>query len=129
MKHEDCEMKDDLTKAIEGIKNQNRWFMSIFGGAIILLLVGYGNIGTTVSNNTGRITKINNDYAPLIVIQDIMENNDRFIKIIQLIPQTDKDDPRYLDAIREREIFQREALQRASGTKRSGSSYGGGGSE
>jgi len=41
-----CIMKDDLTKAIDGFKSQNRWFMGIFGGAMIILLVGYGAIGT-----------------------------------------------------------------------------------
>ena len=115
---EPCIMKDELTKAVEGIKTQNRWFMGIFGGAVILLLVGYGALGSGHIATKTQITKINDDYAPLMIIQDIMESSDKSNQIILMIPQTAKDDPRYLEAINDREKFQREAIQRISSVKR-----------
>jgi hypothetical protein len=128
MEHE-CTMKDELTKAVEGIKTQNRWFMGIFGGAVILLLVGYGTLSNGYVTNKTNITKITNDYAPLIVVQDIMENNDRMISIMQIISNSAKDDPRYQEAIHARDKFQREALQRAATTKRGGGGGGIGGNQ
>jgi hypothetical protein len=128
MEHE-CTMKDELTKAVEGIKTQNRWFMGIFGGAVILLLVGYGTLSNGYVTNKTNITKITNDYAPLIVVQDIMENNDRMISIMQIISNSAKDDPRYQEAIHARDKFQREALQRAATTKRGGGVGGIGGNQ
>ena len=128
MEQHECIMKDELTLAIESIKTQNRWFMGIFGGAILLLLVGYGSLGTGYTTNKANITKINNDYAPLVVIQDISHDNRNLINILQLLPETTKDDLRYINAIKESQEFQAEALRRAAGSKRGGSSSSGNGS-
>lgn len=113
-------MKDEFTKAIESIRIQNRWFMGIFGGAIIALLIGYGAYGSRLSSNEAQTMKINYDYAPLVVIQDIAKDNRNLIKILQMLPETTKDDPRYLNAVAESEAFQNESLRRASGAKRGG---------
>jgi len=120
-----CVMEEKLIKAIEDNKTQNRWFMGIFGGAIILLLVGYGVLSNGYITNKSNISKITDDYAPLIVIQDILENNDRMISVMQIISNSAKDDPRYQEAINARNKFQREALQRASTAKRGAGSAGG----
>lgn len=128
MEQHKCIMKDELTLAIEGFRKQLFWFMGIFGGAIILLLVGYGALGTGYTTNKANIAKINNDYAPLVVIQDISHDNRNLINILQSLPETTKDDPRYINAINESQTFQAEALRRAAGSKRGGSSSSGNGS-
>lgn len=118
MEEHDCYMEEKLTKIVKALQNSVRWTLGVCVCAIVMLLVGYGTLSSQTLNNDERITKINDDYAPLIVIQDIMENNDKMIEIFQIIPQTSKDDIRYKEAIMARDKFQREALQRASTSKR-----------
>lgn len=123
-KHE-CIMKDDLTLAIEGIKTQNRWFMGIFGSAIVLLLVGYGSLGTAQINDRKQTTKINNDYTPIFAFQYIVESNNKMANLILAIDA--KDDHRYMQALKEWSELQQEVIKQAGLNKRSGSSVIGGG--
>lgn len=113
-------MKDELTEMVKSLQASVRWTLGICAGAIVLLLVGYGTMQARNIDMDERLQRINDNYAPLVIVQDIYENNDKMLQIIQMLPQTSKDDPRYMEAIRDRESFQREALSRAATVKRGG---------
>lgn len=113
-------MKAELTTMVDKLQNWVKWTLGICVGFIVLLVVGITVFQTKQAALSEMVMKINYDYAPLIVIQDIAKDNRNLIKIIQMLPETTKDDPRYLNAITESESFQNEALRRAAGAKRGG---------
>lgn len=126
MERHECIMKGDLTNAIEGIKTQNRWFMGIFGSAIVLLLVGYGSMTTAQVNDRKQISKITNDYTPIFAFQYIVESNNKMANLILAIDA--KDDIRYQQALKEWNELQQEVIKQAGLNKRgSGSSSAAGG--
>lgn len=114
-----CIMEDKLEKAIEGIRTQNRWFMGIFGGAIILLLVGYGSMTTAQVNDRKQVNKINSDYTPIFAFQYIVESNNKMANLILAIDA--KDDHRYQQALKEWNELQQEVVKQAGLNKRGGS--------
>lgn len=113
-------IKCKIEAEVKKMRAITQWLIGITIPILLLLVIAITRIDGKQSDNETRITKINNDYAPLIVIQDIMENNDHLLNIIQSIPRTTIDDQRYLNAVKSRDEFQRKALQRASTVKRSG---------
>ena len=117
----ECKMEDKFAVEVKNLRKTITVWLGFCVGAIVLLLVGYGAIGRAQMEDSRMITKINNDYAPLIIIQDISKDNRNLINILQMLPQTTKDDPRYIKAITESQEFQTEALRRASSVKRSAS--------
>ena len=125
-----CIMKDQLTKAVESIENWVKWTLAICAGAVLYTVINVSIVGTKQSNLIDKVNKIQEDYAPWETVVDLMENNERFIEVWQAIPEASKNDSRYEEAIKSRNAFQREAIQRASKSKsRSGSAQSFGGSE
>lgn len=120
-----CPMEAVITKAIEDIRSSIRLTLGICASAMVGLIIWTATLRADQVTTQTQVTKITNDYTPLIVIQDVLENNDRMISILQIISNSAKDDPRYHEAIQARDKFQREALQRASTAKRGGSSSSG----
>jgi hypothetical protein len=116
MTQHECTMKDPLTKSIEGIKTQNRWFMGIFGGAIILLLVGFGSQQASSTVVHEQVDKINKDYLPYFAFQYIVDSNNKLIGIINGIES--KDDIKYQQAIKEWSELQQEIIKQAGYNKR-----------
>ena len=119
MEHE-CVQEENLNKFMRGIRNTITWVLGSCVAFVLTILIAVSVQGTNQKAIDKQVQKITKDYAPLIVIQDIYENNDKMLQIIQMLPQTTKDDPRYIEAIRDREEFQRNALMRASAVKRGG---------
>ena len=117
---EPCIMKDELTKMVEKLQRSVKWTLSICVGALLILIISVTTLGGTSVQNSRQIEKINDDYAPLVVLQDMAKDNADLIKIIQMLPNTTKDDLRYINAINESMQFRSEALRRASAVKRSG---------
>jgi len=113
-----CIMEEKINHAIDDIRNTVKWALGVFAGFILFLVISVVTLGGTAVTNQNSIEKINNDYAPLMVIQDISHDNANLIKIIQMLPSTTKDDPRYIEAINESLQFRSEALRRASTSKR-----------
>ena len=113
-----CIMEEKINHAIDDIRNTVKWALGVFAGFILFLVISVVTLGVTAVTNQNSIEKINNDYAPLMVIQDISHDNANLIKIIQMLPSTTKDDPRYIEAINESLQFRSEALRRASASKR-----------
>lgn len=121
MDHE-CTMKDEIDIKFDKIQTNVKWVLSICAGMIVLLLIGMTTQSVVQKALREKVNTINKDYAPLEVIQDIMENSARTNKILIAIPQMTKDDPRYLQMVEDKEKFQQEALQRLGNAKRGGSS-------
>jgi hypothetical protein len=115
-------MEDKLTKAVEGMRAQNRWSMGLFLGILVALIISITTIGTNQKADNKQLTKINQDYMPYEVVNDLIENTDKYISIVQIISNSAKDDTRYREAIDNRNKFQSEALRRISMSKRSGGS-------
>lgn len=114
-----CIMEERLTKAVEDVKNSIRWTLGICVTVLIGLVIWTATLRADQVTTQTQVMKINDDYAPLIVIQDIFENNDKMVEIFQIISNNVKPDERYNEAIRSRDKFQRDALMKISAAKRS----------
>ena len=115
---EPCIMEEKINKAIDDIRSKVKWAGGIFAGFILFLIISVVTFGGTAVNNKADIKKINDNYAPLEVLQDISHDNMNLIKVLQMLPNTTKDDPRYINIMNETFQFRSEALRRASSTKR-----------
>lgn len=113
-----CVMEAKILKIIDDIKSSIRWTLGICVSALVGLLIWTATLRADQITNEEQLIKINNDYAPLMVIQDIFENNDKMIEIVSIISNSSKPDERYKEAIRSRDKFQRDALLKISATKR-----------
>lgn len=125
----DCTMRDELTEMVKSLQNSVKWTLGICAGAILFLVIATATIQAKQTAQEAWLQKINDNYAPLILIQDISKDNSNLIKILQMLPETTKDDPRYINAVNESQSFQTEALRRAAITKRSAGGTGIGGLE
>ena len=114
-----CIMEERLTKAVEDIKTSIRWTLGICCTVLIGLVIWTATLRADQVTTQTQVMKINDDYAPLIIIQDIFENNDKMVEIFQIISNNAKSDERYTEAIRSRDKFQRDALMKISVAKRS----------
>jgi len=113
-------MEEKINKAIDKMEKAVKWQIGIFGSVILFLVISVVTLGGTSVTNKNDIKKINDNYAPLEVLQDISHDNMNLIKVLQTLPSTTRDDPRYINAINESLEFRSEALRRASSTKRGG---------
>ena len=103
------------------LKKMTNFLRWVLGITVPLLLILIGSaVRAEVKTNAveKQVQKINDDYTPLFVMEGIVGSNDKLINILNVLPQTTRDDPRYLDAIKERNDFQREILNRAALSKR-----------
>ena len=112
------ELEHKITSAVNDIRSTVKWGLGIFAGFILFIVISVVTLGGTALENKKDIKTIRDDYAPLLVIQDISHDNMLLIKTIQMLPTTTKDDPRYINAINESLEFRSEALRRASSVKR-----------
>ena len=128
MNHE-CRMKDELTEMVKSLQNSVKWTLGICAGTILFLVIAIVTVQTKQTAHEAWLQKINDNYAPLVVVQDISKDNSNLIKVLQMLPETTKDDPRYINAVNESQAFQTEALRRAASAKRSTGGSGIGGSE
>lgn len=126
---DECIMKDELTEMVKSLQNSVKWTLGICAGAVLFLVIAIATIQTKQTTQETWLQKINDNYAPLVVVQDIAKDNSNLIKILQMLPETTKDDPRYINAVNESQLFQTEALRRAASAKRSTGGSGIGGSE
>ena len=115
---EPCIMEEKINTAIDDIRSTVKWALGIFAGFILFLVISVVTVGGTSVNNKSHIKTINDNYAPIDVIRDISTDNMNLIKIIQTLPNTTKDDPRYINAVNESFQFRNEALKRAATSKR-----------
>jgi len=95
-----------------------RWVLGIMIPLMVFLIGGAVRAEMKTNDLERRVQLINDEYTPLFVMEGIVGSNDKLINILNVLPQTTRDDPRYLDAIKERSEFQREILNRAALSKR-----------
>jgi len=101
-----------------------RWILGIMVPFMMILAGGAIRAEVKANDLEKRVQTINDDYTPLFVMEGIVGSNDKLINILNVLSQTTKDDPRYVDAIKERTEFQREILNRAALSKRGGGGPG-----
>jgi hypothetical protein len=124
MEHE-CTMKTEIDIKFDKLQMNTKWVIGVCAGIVVALLIVVTTQGVVQAALRKQVTKINDNYAPIIIVQDIMENNAKTVKILLSLPEMTKDDPRYQELIQDKDKFQREALQRASTAKRGGGSSNG----
>jgi hypothetical protein len=116
------DIKENIEKTVKNLKQTVQWVLGISVAFILLLVVGVTETRFRQSTIEEQVRKINDDYTPLFIMRGITGSNDRLIDVIRSLPDSTKDDRRYLDAIKSRDDFQREILEMASSAKRSGGS-------
>lgn len=123
--HEDCiykevfkDIKANMETTISNLKKTVQWAV----GIMFFVVIG---VAVNMAQNSVRITKveevavnINKDYTPLFVVEGIQGSNMKLIEVLQAIPDSKKDNPRYLEAIRERNEFQAQILKQIALTRR-----------
>ena len=116
------DIKTNIEESVKSMRKTVQWVLSISIGAILMLIIAVTTLGVKQSNTETQIQKINQDYTPLFFSRAITGSNDRLIDVLMSLPATTKDDPRYLDAIKSRDEFQRTMLELVGESKRGGNS-------
>lgn len=113
-----ADIKTNIDKSVAGMKKTVQWVLSVSAGAILVLVIAVTTLGVRLNNTEILMQKINQDYTPLFFSRALTGSNDRLIDILLSLPGTTKDDPRYIEAIKNRDDFQREMMNLVGDSKR-----------
>jgi hypothetical protein len=111
---------DKIELELKKMRQTMTWFVGITIPILILIIGGWGRAEVRITNTSEIVQKINDDYTPLFVMEGITGSTDKLINILNILPTTTKEDPRYIEAIRDREEFNREILTTAARTRGGG---------
>ena len=106
-----CEnAKEAIAVEMKKLRAAQRWFITITSGVLVLLIIAITELRANDRQQQSQLKKINDNYLPFDVMNAIMENNDRFIEVINAIPQDKKGDEKYQEALKRRNEFQRNVM-------------------
>ena len=109
--HEFCEdAKGIIEKQLSRMWAFVKWFSGISLAIIVTLIFAIAELRGNDQKQAEQIKKINDNYLPYEIMSAIMENNDRFIEVVNSIPEALKSDKKYQEALKNRNDFQRDIL-------------------
>lgn len=104
--------------------NVMMWIIGItftaFLGIGAVQMISFGEVRAQTEQNSTDIKKIQVDYLPYFAYQYIVESNQKLINILSALPNTTKDDPRYLEAVKEWNQLQNDVIKQAGVNKTRG---------